>query len=112
VSSASSTAVPTSNDSPADGTLDVDLVDDPDGTIRLVGVNDTITVANAHRLLDAADGVDRRVTLHLDFSQASIPTNEALWRLEASIDELERRGYGLRVVGVDPEHPALVAAAG
>ena len=94
------------------GVLDVSIVDDPDGTIRLVGIRDTITPANAHRLLDATRDLGIDVALHLDFSEASIPTSEALWQLEASVDELERRGYRLRVVGVDPLHPALTATTG
>jgi hypothetical protein len=99
---------------PAGGSITISTVDDPDGTMHLIGVRGTVTERNAHRLFGAAhrfgSGLGRGLGLHIDLTQATIPTADSLRHLEMTIDELERRGFRLRVVGVDPAHPALVAS--
>lgn len=95
---------------PAAQSVAIQVIDDPEGTVRLVGVHGTVTPRNAHQLLSVSHGLGDRLGLHVDLSRASIPTVEALQHLEAAIDELERRGYKLRIVGVDPALPALIAA--
>lgn len=87
----------------------ISIVHDPDGDIRLVGVRGPLTVASVTTLVDVLDDLGDGLGLHLDLSSASIHGVEALRCVERAVDELERRGVTLRVVGVDPAHPALVA---
>lgn len=86
----------------------VTYVDDPDGRVRLVALRGTLDC----RLVDelwAAVADDWPVeVVHIDFSDAEIAPEAALECLEASFDRAERCGIRLRVVGLDPEHPALL----
>lgn len=87
----------------------ISVVHDPDGDLRLVGVRGPVTASSVDTLIDALDDLDDGLGLHLDLSGATIHGSVALRQVEATVDELERRGVKLRVVGVDPAHPALVA---
>jgi anti-anti-sigma regulatory factor len=94
-------------DTPAAPTAEFTVVDDPHGRGRLLGVRGPITSTTPSQLLAVTDDLDDGVRLHLDLTGASIRSAQALVGLESAIDELERRGVRLRVVGVDPAHPAL-----
>lgn len=84
------------------------MVDDPDGRIRLIGARGSIDGLTVGCLIDVLDELGDGLGLHLDLGHARIGDTTTLRRLEAMVDELERRGVQMRIVGVDPEHPALV----
>jgi anti-anti-sigma regulatory factor len=84
------------------------VVDDPEGHIQLVGARGVIDTATVSNVIEVLDELDDGRGLHLDLSAATLRGSNTIHRLERMIDELERRGVGLRIVGVDPKHPALV----
>lgn len=88
-------------------TLRLHVVDDPDGVLRIVATTgrvDDRTVGELVRLL-SEDGP--WCGLHLDLGDSQITSAHALCRLEAAVDQLEFSGIAVRIVGLDPSHPAL-----
>lgn len=87
---------------------DVAVIDDPEGGVRLIGVRGQFNLACVAELADAIDdGIDAEL-VHVDFTAADIAAEHAIESLEATFDRAERRGIRLRVVGLDPDHPALL----
>lgn len=87
--------------------LAIAIVDDPEGLMRLVGARGTLNSVTIVDLLDVLDGFNDDKGLHLDLSATTIRGTDPIEQLESMIDELELRGIKLRVIGVDPAHPAL-----
>lgn len=85
----------------------VDLVVDPDGGVllfRLVGETTLLTVKE----LDARTAsLDARHSVHLDLIDATISSRRVVHELECLADRLERTMVRVRMVGVDPNHPAV-----
>jgi anti-anti-sigma regulatory factor len=89
------------------GRLSVSVVDDPTGTLRLIGVRGPLTLETLGDLADALDAIDDDGWVHLDLTDARIIGSLALDRVERLFDRLELRGVRIRIVGLDPRHPAL-----
>lgn len=87
--------------------LIVNIVDDPAGNMRLIGVRGTLTPDTVGVLADALLGVPDGVSLHLDVSDAAIGGPAVVERIEHLVDRLEQRRVRIRIVGLDPRHPAL-----
>lgn len=82
-------------------------VDDPFGDISLLAVRGEITHGTAGQLQDSLADLGQGRFVHLDLSDSSILTTDAMRCLESIADDLEGRGIVLRVVGLDPRHPML-----
>lgn len=87
--------------------LVVTVVDDPSGMMRLVGVRGVVTPDSVSPLLDTLDRIESAMSLHLDLTEARIVSGATLDVIEHSVDQLELRGVRIRIVGLDPRHPAL-----
>lgn len=85
----------------------LDVVDDPDGAIRLVRLRGHVSAATLIELLEAGTALRAPRHVHLDLIDARIPTVTAMHALERTVDHVERLGVAVRVVGLDPHHPAL-----
>lgn len=80
---------------------------DPDGTVwlfRISGQADLTVVDELDRLTAS---LDARHTVHLDLFDATIPSTGVVHRLERLADRLEQAMVRVRMVGVDPNHPAF-----
>ena len=86
--------------------LIVTAVDDPDGTLQLVGARGSIDSQTIASLIEVLDGFRHGPRLHLDLSAATFACQAAVQRLEWVADALEQRGVKLRIVGVDAGQPA------
>ncbi len=87
----------------------ISRIDDPGGGVRLIAVRGLVAGATIGALLDVLDENHDGDAIHLDLINAVLADSESLRRLGAMIDELERRRVGVRIVGIDPLHPALRA---
>jgi hypothetical protein len=87
--------------------LSVSVVDDPGGRLRLIGVRGPLNGETVPTLATALDAVPDGGWLHLDVTNASLNSPLALEQVERMIDLLELRGVSIRIVGLDPRHPAL-----
>lgn len=87
--------------------LAVSVVDDPTGRMRLIGVRGPVNVETVVRLATVLDAVEPGSRLHLDLTDATIAGPLALEHVERLVDRLELRGVRIRIVGLDPRHPAL-----
>lgn len=47
--------------------------------------------------------------LHIDLTDAIIADLTTMLAFERAVDHLERQGVDIRIVGLDPAHPALMA---
>lgn len=85
----------------------VDQVIDPDGAVQLVRV---YGVTSRHTV-DTVDAITATLgphhTLHLDLIDAEITSEHTMRDFERLADRLEQAMVHVRVVGVDPDHPAL-----
>lgn len=80
---------------------------DPDDAVwvfRVVGRATLRTVDEIDRLTSTLGG---RHSVHVDLFDAVIPSGAVMRELERLADRLERSTVRVRVVGVDPNHPAL-----
>lgn len=99
--------VGTASNVPVRPTRLLSVIDDPEGGVRLIGVSgpvDCAVVADVAAAIEARCDIDH---IHIDFTTAEIVPEHALDCLETMLDQVERYGVRLRVVGLDPEHPAL-----
>jgi len=87
--------------------LIVERVDDPLGTMCLVRVIGVVDERCVRRVIKPWRDVAPPQAVHLDLHDAFIVDDGAMTALEQAIDRLEGRRVGIRVVGVDPHHPAL-----
>lgn len=85
----------------------VDHVVDPDGHVWIVRVCGPAT----HRTVDEIDRITAaaapRSTVHLDLFDATIPTGQVMHELARLADRLEYALVRVRMVGLDPHHPAI-----
>jgi hypothetical protein len=85
----------------------VDHVVDPDGAVWIVRVSGPAT----HRTVDEIDRITGtappRSTVHLDLFDASIPSGPVMQELARLADRLEYALVRVRMVGLDPHHPAI-----
>jgi hypothetical protein len=87
--------------------LIVNVVDDPRGTMQLIGVRGPLTPETVGTLAEALFAVRDGLSLHLDVSDASISGPAVVEQVEQLVDQLELRRVRIRIVGLDPRHPAL-----
>jgi hypothetical protein len=93
---------------PTPVTLRVQVVDDPEGALRIVGVRGTIdetTIADLVRVLRECGPWQG---LHLDLVDSRITSGPVLRQLEAAVDQVEFGGVAVRIVGLDPSRLALI----
>lgn len=86
----------------------IDLVDDPDGSMRLVRVRGVLSWRSIDRLFDLLVEPMSIRGVHLDLIDARILDVPTMMRLERLVDCLEQRQVGVRIIGIDPAHPALM----
>ncbi len=89
--------------------LTVGVVDDPRLPIRLVRAAGVIDPMSINRVLSTWEHLTAPHLVHLDLHDASIVDVTTMTRLEAALDHLERRRIAVRIVGVDPHHPAIAS---
>lgn len=92
------------------GTVDppvIQRVDDPHGPMRLVGVSGTVGMSSIDDLFASWANLTTPYALHIDLTDANIDDHATMERLEAALDHLERQQIAVRLVGVDPLHPAI-----
>lgn len=87
----------------------VDHVIDPEGTVLLVRVSGNATLRTIDEVARRTAPLDRRHTVHLDLHDAIIESVQVVHALERVADRLERQRVRIRMVGLDPHHPALDA---
>lgn len=87
--------------------LVVDVIDDPLGPMCLVRVIGALDERRVGKLFDALSHGTPIRALHLDLHDAVIVDDAAMTALERAVDHLEVQLVGIRIVGVDPYHPAL-----
>lgn len=87
--------------------LVVDRVDDPSGSARLVRVIGAMDAQSVSRVFEAWSDITTPHLVHLDLHDAAILGDDAMLALERAVDHLERQQIGIRIVGIDPYHPAL-----
>jgi len=93
---------------PAPVTLRVQIVDDPEGALRIVGASgdvDDTTVLDLVRVLGECGPWQG---LHLDLVDARIANATVLRQLESAVDHVEFSGVAVRIVGLDPSRLALI----
>lgn len=89
--------------------LTVTVVDDPTGPMRLIGVRGVLDADTVSLLAAALVRVEECTALHLDLTGAQIIGAPTLLVIERLIDRLELLGVNIRIVGLDPRHPALAS---
>lgn len=85
----------------------VEHVDDPELPFRLVRAAGIIDPSSIECLVDAWADVMAPASLHLDLGDARIDDAATMHCLESALDDLERHGIAIRLVGIDPHHPVL-----
>lgn len=91
------------------GRLVLNVVDDPTAQMRLIGVRGYVIADTVGPLAEAFAAVPNGTSLHLDLTDAILAGPTVLEHVEMLIDQLERRHVRIRIVGLDPRHPALSA---
>lgn len=89
--------------------LVVTAIDDPGSDLRLLGLRGHLTLETVDVLAEAFAAVPDGSSLHIDVTDAAIAGAAVIDRCELLIDELESRRVRIRIVGLDPRHPALTA---
>lgn len=84
-------------------------VQDPVGDLRLLGLRGQLTLDTIEVLAEALATVPEGSALHIDVTDVAIGGAAVIDRCELLIDELEARRVRIRIVGLDPRHPALAA---
>jgi hypothetical protein len=84
-------------------------VDDPFVPVRLVRARGHVGPTSIDRLFEAFADLRAPHHLHLDVGDARIADPATMERLGAALDRLERLRIDVRIVGLDPQHPALRA---
>lgn len=87
----------------------VQYVDDPALPIRLVRVVGAIDPMSIHQVCRAWEHVRAPHFVHLDVQDACIADRYTMSRLEAALDRLEHDQIDVRIVGIDPHHPAIAS---
>jgi len=103
------TVAPTSRTAPiAPIAPTVTVVNDPDGVMRLIGVRGVVDARAAALLAATVDAIDDVSVIHIDLSAADFVPERTIELIERALDRAERRGLRLRVIGLDPDLPALL----
>jgi hypothetical protein len=87
----------------------VAYVDDPFEPVRLVRARGHVGPASIERLFEAFADLNPPHRLHLDVGDARFADLATMDRLGDALDRLERLRIDVRIVGIDPHHPALRA---
>jgi hypothetical protein len=87
--------------------LVVTAVQDPSAELRLLGLRGQLTLDTVDVLAEALATVPDGSALHIDVTDVAIGGAAVIDRCELLIDELELRRVRIRIVGLDPRHPAL-----
>lgn len=85
----------------------MDYVVDPDGAVWVFRVAGRATLRTIGQIDRLTAPLGRLNTVHVDLFDAVIPSGAVMRELERLVDRLERAMVRVRVVGVDPNHPAL-----
>lgn len=85
----------------------ITFVNDPTRPFRLVHAVGVLDGRSIHELLGSLGDVPAPHQIHLDVQDACIADATTMSRLESALDRLERRRVEVRVVGLDPQHPAI-----
>lgn len=80
---------------------------DPDGTVWLFRVAGRATLAAIDEIERLTATLGAPHTVHVDLFDADIPAGAVMRGFERVADRLERAAVRVRMVGVDPNHPAL-----
>jgi hypothetical protein len=89
--------------------IDVAYVDDPFEPVRLVWARGHVGPTSIERLFETFADLNPPHHLHLDVRDARIDDPATMDRLGEALDRLERLRIEVRIVGIDPQHPALRA---
>lgn len=87
--------------------LHVGISRDPLSTMHLMGVRGLLNATTISTLAIAFMSIADHSSLHLDVTNAIVQDGSVMRRLETLVDQLERRGVHLRVVGFGPQHPVI-----
>lgn len=93
--------------SPSVGTDRLDYVVDPDGAVWVFRVAGRATLRIVDEIDRLTGELGDRHTVHLDLFDADILSVTVMRELERLADRLECSLVRVRMVGVDPNHPAL-----
>jgi hypothetical protein len=85
----------------------LDYVVDPDDTVWLFRITGRASLRTVDELDRITTDLGARHTVHVDLHDADIPSETVMRDLERLADRLERARVRVRMVGVDPNHPAL-----
>lgn len=86
----------------------MDEIDDPEGTSRIVRIAGAMSPSTLPRVFEAWSDVISPFLLHIDVTDAVIADLTTMMAFEQAIDHLECRQISIRIVGLDPSHPALI----
>lgn len=95
--------------SPTPFGLVVTAIQDPTGDLQLLGLRGQLTLDTVAVLAEALATVPDGSGVHIDVTDVAIGGAAVIDRCELLIDELEARRVRIRIVGLDPRHPALAA---
>lgn len=82
-------------------------VDDPDGGLRILAVRGVVPSDAFDELAAHVGDLTPGDHLHVELTDAIIVGVDTMARLAVIADRLEARGIAVRIVGVDPDHPAI-----
>lgn len=91
--------------------LQIAVSADPASSMELMGVRGVLDATTIVQLADALESVADRVWLHLDVTDLKVPGGAILGQFEMLMEQLEYRQVRLRMVGLDPQLPALADSA-
>jgi hypothetical protein len=91
----------------AEPSIGLTCVLDPEDTGTLIGVRGVLTAGAVAELHAETEGLRPGSLAHLDLTDTTIPVGPLMGMLEALADSLEARHVRVRIVGIDPDHPAL-----
>ena len=72
--------------------------------VRLVGA---VWPTDLQKIFETCSGATLPRFLHIDLVDAVIPDLSTMRAFERAVDRLERHEIDVRIVGLDPLHPAL-----
>jgi anti-anti-sigma regulatory factor len=87
--------------------LVISVVEDPTADLLLLGLRGQLTTNTVCGLADVLAAVPDGTGLHIDLGDVAIGGTAVIDRCELLIDQLEARQVRIRIVGLDPRHPAL-----
>lgn len=82
-------------------------VDDPDGRLRILAVRGVVPATVINELTAHVSDLTSGDQVHVELTDAIIVGVNTMAGLGVLADRLEARGVDVRIVGVDPDHPAI-----